>query len=152
MIKGMVFACGLLAATPVAAQTVDAARPATVVAALQSAGYKAVLDTDSEGDPRIKSAASGAGFSIFFYGCEKNVACRSIQFAAGYTMKVKPAPAKANDWNLRNRFAAAYIDKDGDPNIQWDVVLEGGMPGPLFEQTLTRWTDAMAAFQTFIGW
>lgn len=153
MIKTLrAMAAAMLAAAPAMAQTVDTARPATLVTALQTAGYKAVLDKDSSGDPRIKSAANGAGFVIYFYGCDKNVACRSIQFAAGYTLKDKPTPAKINDWNLKDRFAPAYLDKDGDPNIQWDVVLEGGMPAPLFGETLTRWTDAMAAFQTYIGW
>ncbi len=138
--------------SPAAAQTVDAAKPATLVAALQDAGYKAVLGKDNNGDPKITSAANGATFSVYFYGCEEHAACKSVQLAAGYTMKTKPAITKINEWNLNNRFAAAYLDKENDPNIQFDVVLVGGMPQSLFEETVSRWTDAMASFQQFVGW
>lgn len=145
MITGMI-------ATPVMAQTVDPTRPVTVVAALQEAGYKAVLSKDSVGDPKITSSANGAAFTVYFYGCEANAGCKTVQMAAGYTIKVKPTPAKINEWNANNRFATAYLDKDGDPHIQFDVVLVGGMSAQLFGEAVNRWTDSMGAFQSFVGW
>ncbi len=139
-------------ATSATAQTVDAARPSSLVAALQEGGYKAALDTDGSGDPRIKSAASGANFSIYFYGCTANTNCKSIQFSTSYTVKPKLTLQKINEWNAKNRFAQAYLDQDGDPVIQFDVVLQNGAPSRLFLASVERWTTAMGAFQTFIGW
>lgn len=153
--NGFLIAMGIAASavgTPVMAQTVDSARPATLVAALQEAGYKATLDTDSSGDPRIKSGASGANFSIYFYGCSANANCKSIQFSTSYTVKPKLTLQKINEWNAKNRFGQAYLDQDGDPVIQFDVVLENGTPSNLFIASLDRWTTAMGTFQTFIGW
>ena len=150
-----IMAIGILTATsaPVFAQgMVDATKPPTVAAAMQTAGYKAVLEKDDFGDPKITSAASGAKFTVFFYGCEQHINCRSLQFFAGYTAKTKPTPQKINDWNIHNRFSTAYLDKDGDPNITWDVVTEGGMPEKLFAGVIERWTDTMGSFQEFIGW
>lgn len=141
-----------VATTPAAAQImIEAAKPATIVTALQNAGYKAVLDKDDQGEPKITSAANGAKFTIFFYGCEQHVACKSIQFYAGYNMKTKPTQQKMNEWNINNRFGTGFIDKDGDPNIEWDVVTDGGMSEKLFAGIVERWTDAMGSFQTFVG-
>lgn len=140
------------ASVPAAAQTtIEAAKPATIVTALQNAGYKAVLDKDNDGEPKITSAANGAKFTVFFYGCEQHIACKSIQFYAGYTMKAKPTQQKINEWNANNRFATGFIDKDGDPNIEWDVVTEGGLSATLFAGVTDRWTTAMGSFQTFVG-
>lgn len=140
------------AACPATAQTVDPARPQSLVTALQNAGYKAVLEKDDEGDPKIKSAASGANFSIYFYGCTNNVNCRSIQFSSGFTVKAKPDHARMNEWNSKNRFGQAYLDKENDPWLQFDVVMDGGIPPALFEATLDRWSAAIGSFQKFIGW
>lgn len=143
----------LAAATPAAAPaTVDAAKPESIVTALQDAGYKAVLKKDGSGDPLITSAASGATFNIYFYGCEKGAGCRSLQLYAAYTVKVKLTADKINGWNRDNRFGAALLDKDGDPALQWDVITETGMPAPLFAQMIDRWSGAMASYQTYIGW
>jgi len=33
---------------------------------------------------------------------------------------------KVNEWNRTKRFSRAYLDNDGDPNVEWDIDLEGG--------------------------
>ena len=54
----------LLALTDVVqAQTVHAGDPPSIVAALQSAGYKAELTKDDSGDPLVSSASSGTASS-----------------------------------------------------------------------------------------
>ena len=149
---GLILATGTAGAQAKGDAVVEAARPDSVVAALQAAGYKAVLERDSAGDPKVTSAASGTQFTIFFYGCESHTACKSLQLYAGYSMKTKPAVGKMNEWNLGNRFGSAFIDKEGDPNLQWDIVTQGGLSARLFGQIVDRWSSAMGGFQTFIGW
>lgn len=34
---------------------------------------------------------------------------------------------KVNEWNRTKRFSRAYVDSDGDPNVEWDIDLEGGV-------------------------
>ena len=66
--------CGVLAmlgASAAQAQTVSAANPQSIAAALQSAGYRAELTRDNEGDPLIKSSSSGTDFLVVFYACTK---------------------------------------------------------------------------------
>jgi hypothetical protein len=37
------------------------------------------MTKDESGDPLIRSTSSGSNFAIFFFGCTKNVDCRTIQ-------------------------------------------------------------------------
>lgn len=34
---------------------------------------------------------------------------------------------KVNQWNKEKRFSRAYLDGDGDANVEWDIDLEGGV-------------------------
>jgi hypothetical protein len=150
-ISTLVALVGLALAGPAHAQMVTAANPQGVVAALQNAGYKATLSKDSAGDPLIASASGGSNFSIFFFGCTKNVDCRTIQFFAGYSDR-KPTLSMMNDWNSKKRFARAYIADSGNARIEMDVDLDdGGMSVKLFEDNLEFWVAVMGAFEKHIG-
>src|ERR1700712_5923991 len=80
----MAIAASMAMAQTAQAQLVSAATPPSVVRSLQGAGYKAELSKDSAGDPLISSSSSGTGFAVYFYGCAKNVACKTVQFSASY--------------------------------------------------------------------
>jgi Putative bacterial sensory transduction regulator len=133
------------------AQMVTAANPQSVVAAMQAGGYKAVLDKDSTGDPRINSAASGSNFVVNFYGCEKTRACKTLTFYAGWT-GTKATVGDMNEWNKAKRFSRGYIDKDGDPVMEFDLDLDdGGMSQALFIDNVEFWEASISAFKKHIG-
>jgi Putative bacterial sensory transduction regulator len=133
------------------AEAISATNPQSIVTAMQNAGYKATLEKDSTGDPLIHSSSSGSNFSVFFFGCTKNVDCRTIQFFAGYSDR-KPTLSQMNDWNSKKRFARAYISDSGNARIEMDVDLDdGGMSTKLFEDNLEFWVAVMAAFEKHIG-
>lgn len=151
----LIFA-GLIGLTaPASAATVTATDPQSLVKALQGAGYKAELTKDSSGDPMIRSASGGSNFSLLFYGCATNKACKTIQLHAGYDVeeKTRPSLEKINQWNRDKRFAKAYLDKENDPIIEMDVDLEdGGMSSELFIDNVEYWTSSMSDFEKFIDW
>lgn len=133
------------------AQMVRAQDPSSVVSALQGAGYKAELTKDDSGDPLIRSTSSGSNFAIFFFGCTKNVDCRTIQFFAGYDRDKSPSLSQMNDWNSRKRFGRAYLADKGAARIEMDVDLDdGGMSTKLFEDNLEFWVLLMAQFEKHI--
>ena len=133
------------------AQMVSATSPQGIVAALQNAGYKETLSKDETGDPLINSASGGSNFSVFFFGCTKNVDCRTIQFFAGYNDR-KVTLSMMNEWNAKKRFARAYISDKGSARIEMDVDLDdGGMSAKLFEDNLEFWGAVMGAFEKHIG-
>jgi Putative bacterial sensory transduction regulator len=144
-------AASLLFAGTVHAQTVSAQNPQTVVSVMQSAGYRAELTKDGTGDPLIRSSSGGSSFAIFFFGCTKNVNCRTVQFFAGYTDK-KPTLAQMNDWNSKKRFGRAYLSDTGSARVEMDVDLDdGGMSAKLFEDNLEFWVVIMSDFEKHIG-
>lgn len=155
MMKRACLAALLCTATPAfaapAAPLVRAAEPQSVVTALQNAGYKAVLSKDSDGDPKIESAAAGSKFIINFYGCAENKACRTLTFYAGWS-DIDVSVDKINDWNKAKRFSRAYIDEDKDPVIEFDLDLDdGGMSEALFIDNVEFWETSVGGFKTHIN-
>lgn len=152
----MLLGAAMLAATaPALAQNrmVTAENPASLVAALQAAGYKAELTKDSTGDPMINSAAGGSRFGILFYGCTNGAKCETIQFSASWNTDKTPDPKLINDWNRTKRWTKAFIDKEGDPVIDYDLDLRaGGIPEPVMISVIEQFTDMMGAFEKHIGW
>ncbi len=150
--KALLAAVATFALTGAAqAQMVTGQSPASVVKALQDAGYKAALTKDDTGDPMINSSSGGSNYAIFFYGCTKSVDCRTIQFFAGYSDK-KPTLSQINDWNAKKRFGRAYLSDKGAGRLEMDVDLDdGGMSAKLFEDNIEFWVAIMAQFEKHIG-
>jgi hypothetical protein len=150
--KAVIFVGAVAAFSGVAqAEAVRGQDPYSVVNALQAAGYKAILSKDATGDPKIESAASGSKYFIHFYGCTKNTDCRTITLSAGWT-GTSATINSINEWNKSKRFSRGYIDKDGDPLIEFDIDLDdGGMSSALFADNLEFWEIQVAAYKKHIG-
>lgn len=145
-------ALGALLVTPLAAQAqmVRADDPSTLASAMQSAGYRAELTTDDDGDPFIRSASSGTNFSIFFFGCTKNTDCTSIEFYVGFKLPDPLPVERYNKWNAENRYTRAYSTEAGAARLEMDLDLSGsGMPRELFLKNLEHWTKGLAEFDTY---
>lgn len=149
---GMAIAAAAIA-MPLQAQMVKGQDPGTVVAALQEAGYAAKLGKDKLGDPMITSGASGTPFQIYFYNCTNNQNCATIQFNSGYDIKDRVSLERINEWNQKQRFGRAYLDKENDPILQMDLDLDdGGISRPLFIDNVEFWTSVLAGFERHIGY
>ncbi|WP_010142148.1 YbjN domain-containing protein [Oceanicola sp. S124] len=131
---------------------VSAADPAGMAQALQDLGYRAELDTDGVGDPMIRSASSGTGFNIYFYGCVENAGCDSIMLSSGFDLTEGLEPAKINAWNQESVVASAYLDDEGDPYLQHYILTRSGIPLEVFEYALGEWEYALGDFLEFIDW
>src|SRR5262249_18346232 len=74
---------------------------------------------------------------------------KSLQFFASFKKKVPPG--RINEWNASVPYTRAYLDKDGDPVLQADLNLEGGVaPGALLEFIKT-WIESVKKFTRHIG-
>jgi Putative bacterial sensory transduction regulator len=147
----------LLAATPALAtdtkpcdkDLICASNPTTVVAALQDAGYKAKLDKDSEGDPKVSSSAAGYDFDIYFYGCKANKLCDSLQFRISFEKDGANTPELANKWNSGKRFSQAFISDRGAFVADYDVTTAGGLTKPNFADVIDWWSVTLGNLKTF---
>lgn len=144
------FSAGVVFAMPAEAQVLSASNPTAIAAFLRSEGASTEVKTDTDGDPLIEaSLGKNQKFSVYFYGCTNHVNCTSVQYYAGYTDSKMDA-AKLNDWNRGKRYGRAYIDKVGDPVVEMDVDMEGGMPRSLFEDNFSIWQSLMNKFSDFV--
>lgn len=141
----------LLAPLPAAAQVM--ADPDVVATFLEDYGLKVTRDKDDQGDPMLSSRIEGIYFDVYFYGCTKGTDCDSIEFSALFSSDQPVDVSVANDWNRQGRFARAYIDEDGNPNLEFDVNLDfDGVGGKNFDDTIDIWRAALSDFRQHINW
>jgi Putative bacterial sensory transduction regulator len=132
------------------ADMVCASKPETIVAALQDAGYKAKLSkSETTGNPTIASSTSGYDFDVFFYGCKDNAQCDSVQFLVSFEKDKTNTAELANKWNSEKRFSQAYINKDGEFVMGYDVTTLGGLSKNNFADVIDWWTTMMGELRVF---
>lgn len=152
-VLGSVLVSGFMHPALAQGGNVDASDAAVLAGVLQDLGYRAMLSTDSSGDPLIRSSADGSEFSIFFYGCSSGQACKAIQFSKGYDMATGMSLEQVNEWNREYRFGKVYLDDEADPFIEMDVNLDfGGVARENFADTFDWWLVTTREFEAFIGW
>ena len=145
--------CGISSPVAALAANLDAGNATELVDLLQDLGYRAMLTTDSSGDPLILSSADGSDFSIFFYGCTNGQSCKAIQFSKGYDMDQGMSLEQVNTWNRDYRFGKVYLDDEADPFIEMDVNLDfGGVARENFADTFDWWLVTTREFEAFINW
>ena len=146
-------AAAVLWAAPAQAQMVRGQDPASVVSALQAAGYAAKLGTDKVGDPMITSGVNGTNFQIFFYNCVNHLNCATVQFHSGYDLTTPVALDQINSWNRSQRFGRAYLDKENDPILEMDLDLDdGGISPLLLIDNIEFWASILGNFEKHIGY
>lgn len=128
-----------------------ASNPATVVTALQEAGYKAKLDKDNEGYPKISSSASGYDFDIYFYGCKNNKQCDALQLRVSFEKDAANTFELANKWNASKRFSQAYISDKGSFVTDYDVTTMGGLTKANFADVIDWWSVTLGNLKTFFA-
>lgn len=121
-----------------------ASDPAGIAAYLQQMGYRAKVGTDKSGDPKIDTRMGGYSVSLFFYGCEKNVTCTSVQFQTGISTRKKLTLAQVNGFNSKKRFAQLSLDEEQDPWLYYDLPTgKAGITGDAFALAAEVYEDQL---------
>ncbi|WP_372004275.1 YbjN domain-containing protein [Tistrella mobilis] len=149
-IRGVVVAAALgmmlLAPQAVAAQQmIDGSDPDQILNLARGYG-SANLEKSDNGDPLIRGRIDGVGYAIFFNDCTNNRDCDTLGFYAGWT-DTNVTGAHVAEWNRSKRFSRAYIDDEGDPVLEFDVNLKGGVSRRNFDDTLDWWKTVMLDFR-----
>ncbi len=133
-------------------QIVDGSSPEALVNIIQDMGYRASLETDSEGDPMIRSSVGGTQFAVVFYGCnDDHRDCQIVLFKAGYELNDKVGLDVINQWNATRLFGRAYLDEVSDPWIELVLNMQGGVTRSQFERTFEWWETSVGEFEDEIG-
>jgi hypothetical protein len=56
---------------------------------------------------------------------------------------------KVNEWNKEKRFSRAYLDGDGDANVEWDIDLEGGVTVDAVREGIRTFQSVVQIFKGY---
>ena len=90
-----------------------------LVKILQDAGYRASLETDSDGDPLVRTGMAGWNVVIHFYDCQQG-RCGSLQFSTGIDLEHGTTMAVVNKFNTEYRYGRVHLDDEADPFLVFD--------------------------------
>lgn len=139
-------ACAIPAAAQQPPMTVSAADPEGMASVLRYAGYPAKLVTDDYGDPQIDTKFSGWEGAIMFYGCDEEThdGCDSIELRVGFDRE-EPMTLDLLNGVASSRFIAAFLDDEGDPWVNWDIITGDGegIPAPVFLQAVNEFASGV---------
>lgn len=140
----------LLAPATAAAAEIEPARPETIRAVAARFG-SAVLDRDGFGDPLIVAAAGRINYIVEFYGCRNGRNCTEILLRASFVTDRATARDMAA-WNRAGHRGKAYLDENGAPHLEMDVVLAGGTSEANMIDTFALWGQTLDEFVRYLGW
>jgi hypothetical protein len=125
--------------------SVSAADPEAMVTALKFAGYKAELITDNTGDPLIETSFGSWNGKIVFYGCDAETKddCDSVMLTTGFDREKPTPPELVNQIVSRKRFASVRLDDEGDPFVEWDIVMSDPIPTGVFLRSVQLYSASL---------
>lgn len=122
-----------------------------IAGVLERAGYAPELGTNA-GERSITAQANGYKFLVLPLGCDDSRSnCRSVQFFISFNPQSSPSLEALNSYARDNRWGRVYLDKDGDPALEFDLDLErGGMSEELFLDNLAYWEATVDSYAKFV--
>jgi hypothetical protein len=107
----------LLWAQPAQAQLIQRMSTAELSKLMNEEGYSTTVDADGDLIWKIEGYRT-----LLVIGSSKN----NLLFRASFAQKGVPL-SKVNAWNQSKRYSRAYLDSDGDPALQLDLDMDGGV-------------------------
>ncbi|MCS7218328.1 MAG: YbjN domain-containing protein [Thermus sp.] len=77
--------------------------------------------------------------------------CSSLQLYAVFGLPDKLPLERINEWNRRYRFSRSYLDEDGDPVLEADLDLTGGVADAAIRNFLQTFELSLRTFMDWIG-
>lgn len=88
------------------------------------------------------------GLNVLFFVSKDR---QSMQAYLGFRQDERTSLEQMNDWNKTHRFSRAYLDGDGDPCLELDLDLAGGVTPARIEDYLLTVKVSVVAFQKFLN-
>lgn len=118
---------------------------------LTAGGVKGQIIT-ADGGRYIVASIDEAQFQATPIFCaEGQRGCSAMRLSLAMAGATKPPVGLMNAWNNAAPMARGFIDQDGDPVMEMDISVEGGVSRAHVLAMLTRWRDAMGKFQTLLA-
>jgi len=123
--------------------------PSVLATILTAAGFAFEEARDDQGDPTLKvnpGTSGAAKIDISFIGCGSDPTCEDVLLRATYSPDKPVALKVANDWNLRNRWARAYVNDKQEAVIEMDINAYGGIGRDALEAMVSTFFKIVSDF------
>ena len=121
--------------------------PAAVAAAMAEAGAEAAVSEQDAGI--VLGAADGYSFVVMGFVCDADAACSEYVFSAYFGVPFQLPLSRINDFNAAAIAGRAYIDGDGDANIE-HMFSVGADDAAGVARNLAIWRELLIDFDTFL--
>ena len=138
-------------ALPIVAQPVYTAATETlirqVLAEMEIAYAQSV---DDNGDPIWRYTHNNILTTLVSYDPTIAGSYASLLFFAGWNTKGDFPLSVINEWNRTSRFGRAYVDDQGDPVVELDLLLAGGVTAQTIKEYIYVFTETVMNFGSTI--
>jgi hypothetical protein len=122
---------------------ISASRPEQLVKAMKEAGFKAELTREDGENPSIDTEFAGWESTIYLYDCDEKTytKCQSLLMRTGFDRKERMPYELVNEIVSKQRYMAVYLDDEGDPWADWDLITGDGIPQSVFFVALRKYAE-----------
>jgi len=122
------------------------------LAILTAAGMSGSIETNPDGSRFVLGKMDQGPFQMLPLQCDRpGEGCSAIRLYLGFSMPEKPTLDRVNFYNSRTRDVRAYLDEDGDPAIEMDIALTGGVTPAYLSARMAAWRSGVEGFRIFLG-
>lgn len=120
-----------------------------VASVLRSNGLTVDVSQDGVGDPVIYSEIAGFNFALFGFNCASD-GCNEFLFSSYFDTDKKVPLDAINAFNEKTVAGRAFLDGDGDPNLEHLFTVSDGGDSDLIERNLAIWEAVLVDFAEHI--
>jgi hypothetical protein len=152
-------ACVLTVSTPTVAQGQTPVQVPQVVTSLTPGEIEAILREAGYRYERLQRTGRLVAFSLGMGNLTallvlddcRGGRCESLYLAVPFGMRNPPSLERINAWNREKRFSRAYLLDDGDPVLESNLSLTGGVTLEAVVFFLKFFEENLSEFVTWIG-
>jgi len=134
------------------AQVVETTSLQGAIAILTAAGMSGSIQTNPDGSRFVLGKMEQGPFQVLPLECERpGETCAALRLYLGFAMAAPPTLARINTYNASTKDVRAYLDEDGDPAIEMDIALAGGVAPAYLTRRLAAWRTAVEGYRAFLG-
>ncbi|MGO9134746.1 MAG: YbjN domain-containing protein [Methylovirgula sp.] len=127
--------------------------PEGLAAIMRDAGYKAdVYEYGTTTKHKaIATAMEGYKVRVYFYSCDAQNKCGSLNFETSFTKSPNFTLALANKWNTDHRYTKLYIDPaDQSLTFDFDIFIYGGVTNATIKDAVTLYDSTLGDLAKFL--
>jgi len=110
-------------------------------------GFAVELGADGAGDPVIYSETAGLNFALFGFNCAgADALCNEFLFSTYFDLDAAPSLKAINSFNEKALAGRAFIDDDGDANLEHLFSITCSEDTEQIERNLAIWESVIIDF------